>query len=87
MGWLRANKKYSRGSKNSETIHNFINKTVKGSKRYRTLLERDNAKNYCKALKLPQLKTYKKLTCIVDITENRAKSMYGAWSNSYPAQE
>ena len=45
-----------------ETIHNFINKTVKGSKRYRTLLERDNAKNYCKALKLPQLKTYKKLT-------------------------
>ena len=87
MGWLRANKKYSRGSKNSETIHNFINKTVKGSKRYRTLLERDNAKNYCKALKLPQLKTYKKLTCIVDITENRAKSMYGAWNKLFLPSE
>ena len=87
MGWLRANKKYSQGSKNSETIHNFINKTVKGSKRYRTLLERDNAKNYCKALKLLQLKTYKKLTHIADITENRAKSMYGAWNKLFLSSE
>ena len=32
MGWLRANKKYSGGSKNAETIHNFINLLV--TKRY-----------------------------------------------------
>ena len=33
MGWLRANKKYSRGSKNSETIHNFIDKKSEGVKK------------------------------------------------------
>ena len=50
-------------------------------------MEWDNAKNYCKALKLPQLKTYKKLTCIADITENRAKSMYGAWNKLFLSSE
>ena len=33
-GWKIAKKRYSKGSKGSETIQNFISKGTKGSKRY-----------------------------------------------------
>ena len=86
-GWKIARKKYGNGKKWSETIEQFVSKEIKGSKRYRTIIDREPGKNYCKILKLPQLKTFKKLTGIMEISEIRAKNLYGSWNKHYLASD
>ena len=86
-GWKIAKKKYSKGNKGSDTIQNFISKGTKGSKRYRIILEKEQGKSYCKILKLTQLKTFKKLTGITEISEIHAKNLYGAWNKHFLSSE
>ena len=86
-GWKIAKKRYSKGNKRSETIQNFISKGTKGSKRYQILLEKEHGQKYCKILTLTQFKTFKKLTGINAISENRAKNMFGAWNKQFLSSE
>ena len=78
-GWKRIAKKLGNSGKKGDNIYSFISRPVKGSKRYQKILDCKKT-NLCRALKLQQLKTYKKITGIENMTEIRAKSLFGAWN-------
>ena len=79
-GWKRVAKKLGNSGKKADDIYSFISRPVKGSKKVPKNSRLQKKKFLWRAIKLPQLKMYKKITSIEYMTELRAKSLFGAWN-------
>ena len=82
-GYKIARKKYHKEGEKTVTMENFVLNSSKGSKRFRHILTKNTEKGKgWKIQNLTQVKTYKKLTGVENVTDIRATNLLSSWNNT-----
>ena len=82
-GYKIARKKYHKEGEKAFTLEDFVLNPSKGSKRFRNILTKNTEKGKgWKIQNLTQVKTYKKLTGVENLTDLRAAHLLSSWNNT-----
>jgi hypothetical protein len=81
QGWQAAKQQFGKNAHDSKSLVEFLGSFKKGSKKFREILMQKIPSG--KLNNLQQVKTFKKITGIENLSEDRLKSMHSAWTANF----